>query len=447
MDSTTLLEQTDDVISSAANFSQFATIPEVDCLLEALECVEWTQEEAAKMEEAALYQSAPIISFSSLDSSQPLPQNSFQPLQSGVKLVQPFDQRSTNAMMPATSAPVNYALPLMEHQLAGQIMSNIGSEGGLGTYNGLHHAPTWQQIQQIQATALANMVAPSFSRADPHSSKPNSPAPVIEQNRLSSSKQEKSQMSHSTVEKQRRDRINSLIEELRELVPAQAEGASGDLLKSDGIIDLKRPKHTVLADTISLLRKLNVAKQAVPGQSQFANKSAPSKISGSAATSLSRSRSDNGSGGSFDRPLLQDAQAVSSVVEAAARVQSGALLPGVIPPQTPQVLLIDKPYAAVTVDRAAETGHMYLQVRCRNRRGLLADLTSVLSDLPVEILSGTVMTQEDGMVYDTFELRCNDPAMDTVPLQGIVHDVVFQHLSSLESPGLGKRLKSHQFNS
>ncbi|GAX86636.1 hypothetical protein CEUSTIGMA_g14044.t1, partial [Chlamydomonas eustigma] len=136
----------------------------------------------------------------------------------------------------------------------------------------------------------------------------------------------------------------------------------------------------------------------------------------------------------------------SSVVEAAARVQSGALLPGVIPPQTPQVLLIDKPYAAVTVDRAAETGHMYLQVRCRNRRGLLADLTSVLSDLPVEILSGTVMTQEDGMVYDTFELRCNDPGMDTVPLQGIVHDVVFQHLSSLEGPGLGKRFKSHQLN-
>jgi hypothetical protein len=32
------------------------------------------------------------------------------------------------------------------------------------------------------------------------------------------------------------------------------------------------------------------------------------------------------------------------------------------------------------------------------------------------------MTQEDGMVYDTFELRCNDPAMDTVPLQGMVSD-------------------------
>jgi hypothetical protein len=445
METYKLLEPVYDTLNCPANFAQFANIPEVDHLLEVLESVEWTHEETARMEEAALSQSAPNMSSSTVISSQLLSKNIFHPQQSGVNLVQPLEQKTQNTLMPDTSVQLNCALSMLEQYHSSQIMSDMGPGGGPSALR-LQHAPSWQQLQQMQAATLANMASTCLI-ADLHSSKPTSPAPVMDQSRPSSSRQDKSQMSHSTVEKQRRDRINSLIEELRELVPAQAEGSSsGEPVKSDGPMDLKRPKHTVLADTISLLRKLNVAKQTAPGQSQFANKSAPSKISGSSATSLSRSRSDKGSGGSLDRALSQETQAVSSVVEAAARVQSGALLQGVIPPQTPQGLLIDKPFTAVTVDRAAETGHMYLQVRCRNRRGLLADLTSALSDLPVEILSGTVMTQEDGMVYDTFELRCNDPAMDTVPLQGMVYDVVFQHLCALESPALGKRLKSHQLN-
>eukprot|EP00879_Flechtneria_rotunda_P025524 GHRR01027125.1.p1 GENE.GHRR01027125.1~~GHRR01027125.1.p1 ORF type:complete len:302 (+),score=54.28 GHRR01027125.1:221-1126(+) len=60
----------------------------------------------------------------------------------------------------------------------------------------------------------------------------------------------KTSVSHSTIEKQRRDRINSLIDELRDLVPpaSAVKGPDGS--------DLKRPKHVVLSDTISLLRTL-----------------------------------------------------------------------------------------------------------------------------------------------------------------------------------------------
>lgn len=57
-------------------------------------------------------------------------------------------------------------------------------------------------------------------------------------------------MSHSTIEKQRRDRINSLIDELRKLVP------SGATLQGPDGVDLKRPKHVVLSDTISLVKRL-----------------------------------------------------------------------------------------------------------------------------------------------------------------------------------------------
>lgn len=56
----------------------------------------------------------------------------------------------------------------------------------------------------------------------------------------------KPQISHSVVEKQRRDRINNLIDELREIVPPQ-ESSGGDG---------KRPKHVVLADTIALVRDM-----------------------------------------------------------------------------------------------------------------------------------------------------------------------------------------------
>lgn len=60
----------------------------------------------------------------------------------------------------------------------------------------------------------------------------------------------KPQISHSTVEKQRRDRLNSLIEELGDLVPPQ------DPKYSNEGTTVRRPKHVVLSDTIFMVKNL-----------------------------------------------------------------------------------------------------------------------------------------------------------------------------------------------
>ena len=99
-----------------------------------------------------------------------------------------------------------------------------------------------------------------------------------QQGRSGSGEYSKGHISHSTVEKQRRDRINALIDEvrslatmdqneqpcarlkapmplqLRELVPSQP----GDGVPADGNSDSKRPKHVVLADTIALVKSLQI---------------------------------------------------------------------------------------------------------------------------------------------------------------------------------------------
>ncbi len=55
---------------------------------------------------------------------------------------------------------------------------------------------------------------------------------------------------HSGQEKQRRDRINSLIDELSRLVPAQADKYTAEEAA------VRRPKHVVLSDTIQMLHSL-----------------------------------------------------------------------------------------------------------------------------------------------------------------------------------------------
>lgn len=102
----------------------------------------------------------------------------------------------------------------------------------------------------------------------------------------------KTHVSHSTVEKQRRDRINSLIDEartrrrlwpvhmcarasrspalltraaavqLRDLVPPQSHNSAVQDSQES-----KRPKHVVLSDTIALVRELRskVRRPLLPG--------------------------------------------------------------------------------------------------------------------------------------------------------------------------------------
>eukprot|EP00198_Chlamydomonas_reinhardtii_P009349 XP_001698686.1 potential DNA binding protein [Chlamydomonas reinhardtii] len=177
----------------------------------------------------------------------------------------------------------------------------------------------------------------------------------------------KGQISHSTVEKQRRDRINSLIDELRELVPPQqrggANGAAAAAANDAGGLEARRPKHVVLADTIQLLKHLQLK----------------------------------------------------------------------IPCQMTQM-------SGVTVERGPDC--YYVQVKCRDRKGLLSDIINALRQLPLEIRTAAVTTT-NGTVRDVFEVKLDDPGLSPEDVQNLVHDALFQsHLLAAQSESLaaaGKR--------
>jgi hypothetical protein len=65
-------------------------------------------------------------------------------------------------------------------------------------------------------------------------------------------------VSHGASEKQRRDRINSMIDQLRLLVPPRGGGAQDPVATSAAdaaMMEGKRSKYVVLAETIQLLRQ------------------------------------------------------------------------------------------------------------------------------------------------------------------------------------------------
>ncbi|GAX78175.1 hypothetical protein CEUSTIGMA_g5617.t1 [Chlamydomonas eustigma] len=237
-----------------------------------------------------------------------------------------------------------------------------------------------------------------------------------------SSKQEKAAektpvLSHSSTEKQRRDRLNSLIDELRELVPPSGE------VQSD-FAGGKRPKHTILADTIAYLKKIKDGAKSEPC-SPTASENKTEHFSEAGDLAFGRSLSDTGCN---DKPFDSNSQNSACQDDTIAPAQSST------GPEIKEKVKISNPLDAAVSVESSETGRLYLQVRCRNRRGLLADITAALSHVPVEILSGTVITQDDEMVYDVFELTPLKDASEHSyeALSNMVQKAVFQHLNGLE---------------
>lgn len=220
-------------------------------------------------------------------------------------------------------------------------------------------------------------------------------------------------VSHSSVEKQRRDRINSLIDELRDLVPPQ----KGTMqyppgTKSDGSVEARRPKHIVLADTISLLKQLKLSPQGSgvllsPGASSAATVS----------------------------PLKDEPEPRMEEV----RVGEGVRLPDAAENIMPHIPVSLSSFAGVTVEKAGSKGQMYVQVKCRDRRGLLSDIINALKCLPLEIRTAAVVTCGDGMVRDVFEIKVDDPEMKPEDIQNIVHDGLYHKLTPRGSDGSGKK--------
>ena len=236
-------------------------------------------------------------------------------------------------------------------------------------------------------------------------------------------------VSHSSVEKQRRDRINSLIDELRELVPPQKEtsGTSqGFSSKAEAAAaDARRPKHQVLSDTISCLKALKLKTESEEKGSNWAQYQFPPQPQ---PQPQPRTQVQ-------PQPQVQVQPELKVKVEGASDDEMSANLVTI-----PQIPVQISSFAGVSVERAAVgDGVMYVQVKCRDRRGLLSDIINALKALPLEVKTAAVVTSGEGSVRDVFEVHSYDPNLLPEMIQNVVHDALYHQRSD---EGTGKRLKS-----
>lgn len=214
----------------------------------------------------------------------------------------------------------------------------------------------------------------------------------------------KSAVSHSTVEKQRRDRINALIDELRDLVPPQLVGEADAGPTSDAC---RRPKHTVLSDTIALVKELRAKLVVVEEQGarlQEHEISCPFlKCNRKGSPGPPAAADGMPPGGPSPPPGLE----VLSLDNKVAVMQDDAQ--GVVTP--PGILAV--PAAAGPVPDGCHVdlgdGCLYVKVHCRDRHGLLSDIVRTLKAIPLEITSAAITTTTNpgsdvAYVYDVFQV-------------------------------------------
>jgi hypothetical protein len=202
----------------------------------------------------------------------------------------------------------------------------------------------------------------------------------------------KPMINHSAVEKQRRDRINSLIDELRDLVSPQqsanmeAEESNEAAMLNNGPSSSessRRPKHVVLSDTIALVRDLRNQLAAV--QLQVTQGAVAATQSTPPGTSLPSTPPE--------LPLGTGPAAVAAAAAAAVAVAADAA----------------KPFSTSTpgpegVEIAPGKDCMYVKIHCRDRLGLLADIVRTLRSIPLEITTAAITTTAAGNVYDVFQV-------------------------------------------
>ncbi|KAJ9530925.1 hypothetical protein QJQ45_028778 [Haematococcus lacustris] len=107
-------------------------------------------------------------------------------------------------------------------------------------------------------------------------------------------------------------------------------------------------------------------------------------------------------------------------------------------PQLPVVPVKPTALAGVVVDRGPADS-LYVQVKCRDRKGLLSDIINALKNLPLEVRTAAVTTQPDGQVRDVFEIKLEDTNVQPEDVQNTVHEALFQQYAFAE---LGKRSRA-----
>ena len=225
----------------------------------------------------------------------------------------------------------------------------------------------------------------------------------------------KPNVSHSTVEKQRRDRINSLIDELRELIPPQAGSESdpgaADAHGSDA--SKLRPKHSVLSDAISLVKELRTKLAAVEAEVArlqlheaacpfLGNECAAEAAAAAAAAAAPRHAGPSQPQSASQRSPKPGRSARRGTTPAAAAAATAATAALALTAGPPPALV---PADGVQVDPGE--GCLYVKVHCRDRHGLLSDIVRTLKAIPLEITTAAITTTTSNgvaKVYDVFQV-------------------------------------------
>ena len=210
---------------------------------------------------------------------------------------------------------------------------------------------------------------------------------------------EKPTVSHSAAEKQRRDRINTLIEELRELVPADRDAAEPSYVDDP----LKRPKHVVLSDTIKFVRLvLPKYKQEREAEAAAAAAAGP-QSSGAPGT-----KTAPGMPPPIDPATASVAAKLVKKEEGVARQEKFAERGRLSSDSSIDSEDTNGSYeleinvsTKQSKDSAKET--YAVNVLGKDRNGLLHDITRALRTLELEISHAVIQTEASGRVNDIFE--------------------------------------------
>jgi len=226
-----------------------------------------------------------------------------------------------------------------------------------------------------------------------------------------------SSVSHSVAEKQRRDRINTLIDELRELVPIDMESAE-NAQQPYGEDPSKRPKHVVLSDTIKFVRNVlahQQRQQQQQQQQQAASANASASASDPAAMAAVKSEPRNSADSSG---VSQGEQKPSQATLMALQQQPGQPQQMNNQPRRARESSASDSSHDGSLDSAGVDGieifvnkmeedndNKYaVNVNGRDRNGLLHDITSALRSMDLEIKTAVIKTDVSGLVSDSFEV-------------------------------------------
>ena len=248
-----------------------------------------------------------------------------------------------------------------------------------------------------------------------------------------------------------RERINTLIDELREIVPAQARGSDGGDGGSPTAVEAaplkenaKRPKHEVLADTITLMRRLlanpdtmHIIKQGGRAGEGFmvdewdgSNEDdleaeeggGPQEVAdlegGEVLISVRRrgpggtGSMGNGSDGREGSANSGEGLATGGGKGASASAQKGGPA--------------SSDGGSNGSAQPAGSDKMTVTVKCADRYGLLHTLTSSLKSMGLRTQTAVVSTSADGIVKDTFKVDRASCALECDEIKATLLEDIIQ---------------------